>query len=351
MRAATVATVAVAAVTSVAAQNSSSTYYTTEFFDSCSTSTGPNTVTATDIMTIGCPVCEAAGLTGFPSGTITTYVTVLPAICSTSPGIEQKTYTITEPCPSAGLPRSADYVPQGFVTTTAPCGCPENTPVPVTQPGPRLASALAKNVPGGANAVPTAAPGQPGQAAPVNAPGVAPAPTEPAGAPGTSPAGSPGGSNASPGAAPGSGSGGSPGAAPGSGSSGSSNSPGGAPAQAPAVGDSSSSSPANAAPGGSSPGGSSPGGSSPGGSSPGGSAPGGSPAGGSSPGAPAGAPAAKYPSSPSGAPVGAPGSASPSGGAASNGTVPFLGRAVPLTPGMSLMTGFMALVAAFRFAL
>ena len=338
MKVATLAAGLVAVVTSVVAQTSYSTMTTTEFYDSCITSTGPGTVTATNTITY-CPVCEAAGMNMFPGGSITTYVTVYDATCST--GIEDKTYTITEPCPSNGLDRSAGYIPQGFITTTAPCGCPANTPVPITQPGPALASAAAKNIPGPANAAPTPPAGQPGPAAPVQPSGApaAPVPTSPAGAPGAGPAGpvgppgapgAPGAPGNSPAGAPAGGPAGAPAAAPGGG-------PGSAPAggSSPAAGGSSSGAPGEAPGGASGPGGSS-------------SPPSSNGAvGGSSPKAPGGAPAAKYPSSPSGAP----GGASPSGGSVTNNTVPFLGGAASVTPGMSFVTGLMALIAAFRFAL
>lgn len=111
-------------------------------------------------------------MTNYPGGALTTYTTVYKAECST--GIEDKTYTITEPCPSAGFEN--DHTPQGFVVTTAPCGCPENTPVAITTPGPAYVAA-AKNAPAAAPAAPT-----PGSA-PAGAPPAAPAAGAPAGAP------------------------------------------------------------------------------------------------------------------------------------------------------------------------
>ncbi|KAK4692033.1 hypothetical protein P7C71_g5093, partial [Lecanoromycetidae sp. Uapishka_2] len=215
---------AAAAVASAAAQ-STSTYF--EYYDSCTepsgTATGPPTgtptgyptVTNTDTITY-CPVCEAAGMKTFAGGSYTTYTTSYLAQCPT--GLEDKTYTVTEPCPSSGLDRQAsDYIPQGYITTTVPCGCEENTPVAITTPGPALKAAAA-TAPAAAPAVPTAAPA----AAPAEAPASGGSPPAPAEAPAS------GGSPPAPAEAPASG-----GSSP-------------APAEAPASGGSSPASPGEA---------------------------------------------------------------------------------------------------------
>ena len=158
---------AASAVAAVVAQSSTSTV--TEYYDDCTetpsgteaplagTPTGYSTVTATDTITF-CPICADIGMSTFPGGSYTTYKTVLQASCPTG-GLEDHTYTITEPCPSSGLDREAStYMPQGFTTTTVPCGCAENTPVAITTPGPAYMSAAAK-APAAAPAEATAAPG------------------------------------------------------------------------------------------------------------------------------------------------------------------------------------------------
>ena len=186
-----------------AAQNTTSTYYT--YYNTC-TSYGTVTDTSTETY---CPPCEAAGMTTFPGGALTTYVTAFKQVCPT--GVEDATYTVTEPCPSTGLPRGSSHIPQGFVVSTVPCSvCEEGTSefAQIT-PGPALASALAS--PAAAPAVPTpaaapaaapapAAPGAappaaPGAASPANAENAAAAPPAP-GAPGAAPAGSPAGAPA-----------------------------------------------------------------------------------------------------------------------------------------------------------
>ena len=142
----------------------------TQYYNTCTT-TAPATVTDTSTETY-CPPCEAAGMTTFPGGALTTYVTAFKQVCPT--GVEEATYTVTEPCPSTGLPRGPSHIPQGFVETTVPCSvCEEGTSeyAQIT-PGPALASALAS--PAAAPAVPTPAAAPPAPAAPA-APGAAPA--------------------------------------------------------------------------------------------------------------------------------------------------------------------------------
>lgn len=131
-----------AIVTSVIAQNSTS--YVYEYYNTCTSSSG-GIATATKSID-SCHVCEEAGFTSYPGGSLTTYVTEYSEVCPT--GLEAKTYTVTEPCPSTGLPREAPtYIPQGFTTTSAtvPCHVCEggSSVAPITTPGPALVSALA----------------------------------------------------------------------------------------------------------------------------------------------------------------------------------------------------------------
>ena len=161
------------------AQNSTSTR--TVYYNTCTTSGG--IVTATDIKTY-CPPCEAAGMTTFAGGSLTTYVTQYSQVCPT--GLEEATYTVTEPCPSTGLARGSGYIPQGFTVSTVPCSVCEagQSQYAQTTPGPALASALA--TPAAAPAVPTS-PAEAGSAAPPAAAAPAAAPV----APGTPPANAP----------------------------------------------------------------------------------------------------------------------------------------------------------------
>ncbi|MCJ1276310.1 hypothetical protein MMC21_004115 [Puttea exsequens] len=155
------------------------------YYDDCSTIASGAKVTATDLVTY-CPVCEEAGFKTFPGGSYTTYVTEMLAECETGPPTPTA-YTVTEPCPSSGLHREAPgYIPQGYITTTVPCGCKENTPVPITTPGPALQSASAKVAPAANPAVATGAPAAPGSAAPASG-GSLPAPAEAPASVGSSP--------------------------------------------------------------------------------------------------------------------------------------------------------------------
>lgn len=179
------------------AQNSTSTKIV--YYNTCSTTAG-GTVTATDIQTY-CPPCEAAGMTTFAGGLFTTYQTVYSKVCPT--GLEEATYTVTEPCPSTGLAREPSYVPQGFTVTTVPCSVCEagKSQYVQTTPGPALASALA--APAAAPAVPTpaAAAGAAGAAGATGAPAAAPGAAGAAGAPAAAPAGAAGAAPAAAGAA------------------------------------------------------------------------------------------------------------------------------------------------------
>ena len=156
------------------AQNTTSTR--TVYYNTCTTSGG--IVTATDIETY-CPPCEAAGMTTFAGGSLTTYVTQYSQVCPT--GLEEATYTVTEPYPSTGLARGSGYIPQGFTVSTVPCSVCKagQSQYAQTTPGPALASALA--TPAAAPAVPTSPAGS-GSAAPPAAAPVAPG-TPPASAP------------------------------------------------------------------------------------------------------------------------------------------------------------------------
>lgn len=335
MKATSITTALVAAAAGVNAQNSSSTMYVTEYYNSCdSTSTKP-TMTATELLTY-CPICEVGGMSTFEGGSFTIYETVYSAECSTG-GFEDKTYTVTEPCPSSGLDRSAGYVPQGFTTTTMPCGCAENTPVPITAPIPALASATALPT---ISVMPTPPPAK-NAAGP---PAAAPAPTSPAGTPATSGPGAPvaapaGDSPPAPANAAAPGPPAAPAAAPNTGNT--SPAPANAaapespaaPAAAPDTGNSSPApAPAPAAAAGSAPATDSPG-------SPG------SP--GSSTGAPAEAPAAVNPASPAGSQAGG---VAPSSASGTNSTVPFTGAATYRVPSMKkAIAGLLALISAFAF--
>ncbi|KAK3178250.1 hypothetical protein OEA41_000383 [Lepraria neglecta] len=170
--------------TLIAPDPTSSTSTYTEYYNTCTTSTeGIETATTTETY---CPICEAMSMSTYPGGSLTTYTTVYKAQCPT--GIEDKTYTITEPCPSAGF--EDDHTPQGYAVTTVPCGCKENTPVAITTPGPAYVAAV-KTLPAAAPAAPT----------PKSAPAGAPAAAS-AAAPAAAPAGAPAEAAAAP-AAPG----------------------------------------------------------------------------------------------------------------------------------------------------
>ena len=102
-------------------------------------------------------------MSSFPGGSLTTYTTSYSRVCPT--GLEEATYTVTEPCPSTGLARDSSYMPQGFTVSTVPCSICEagKSQYAQTTPGPALASALA--TPAAAPAVPTPA-AQAGKAVP-----------------------------------------------------------------------------------------------------------------------------------------------------------------------------------------
>ena len=174
------------------ADPSSSVSTVTEYYNTC-TSSEESTTTATTTETY-CPICEAMSMSTYAGGSMTVYTTVFSTVCSGS--LAPATYTITEPCPSTGAERPSDYIPQGFVATTVPCGCAENTPVTITTPAPAYTEA-AKSLPAAASASPTpAAPEAPAaaSAAPAEAPAEAPAsgspaaPAAPAEAPAEAPA-------------------------------------------------------------------------------------------------------------------------------------------------------------------
>ena len=298
------------------AQNSTSTFYS--YYNTC-TLTGEGVVT--DITTATwCPPCEAAGMTTFAGGSLTTYVTTYKQVCPTDAArLEEATYTVTEPCPSTGIARGPSYIPQGFIVSTVSCSACEagNSQYAQTTPAPALASALA--APAAAPAVPTPAAGA-GNAAPPAAAAPAAAPASPAAgapaAPGAAGAASPANAEnaaaapSAPGAAspPENGA-----AAPGAVSTAGAEAPAGSPAEAPAE----------------------------------------SPAG-----APAGAPAGSPAGSPAGAPAPYPlpsqaGQVAAAGGApASNGTVPFTGTANVISVGISSFISALAtLITGFAFVL
>ena len=304
---------------------SESTYYVTETYIDCSTETsGLATKTNTAVETY-CPHCTGGASPGnapTPKGPVTTYTTVYSELCST--GIQPKTYTITEECSSAGVPRPTDYVPAAFVVTTATCHVCAEAPVvaTLTTPAPVAPSAApAGSPPPAAPAVP-AAPGSGG-----SPPAAAPAGSASPAAPDASTSG-----GSSPAAPPSAGSAGNPPAAPGAASpppSGSAPvSPAGA---APAPADSAPASPAGAAP------------------APADSAPA-SPAGAAPASGPAAGPAAKAPYNPAAAPSSAP---LATGGPVSpySSNVPFTGNAPNLSISVSLVVTFMATIGLLAFAL
>ena len=304
----TLATAASAVVVGVSAQSAST---VTVFADLCSTFTGaqltgtpgvpgapgapaptalagPQNGTAATTVFQNCPVCAALGMTPYPGNSLTTYTTTMDAICPT--GLSMAAYTVTEPCPSTGLARSAGYVPQGFTVTTVPCPvCPSSPSVVITTPVPApVLPTAGKGIPAAANAVPTAPPAGSSPNAPADAPLNAP-PNSPANAPANAPANSPANAAA--------------------------NSPANAPANAPGGGGSTPGSNAAAAPGGSSPAG----------------APNGSPP--------------PYPVSPATQGRTGPGA---TGTAASNNTVtPFTGAGTHLALGTSFIACLIGLITAF----
>ncbi len=170
-----------AAVLAVGATAQNSTSTSTLYYNTC-TSTAPGTVTELSTLTY-CPPCEAASMTTFAGGSLTTYTTVFKQVCPTDAArLEDTTYTVTEPCPSTGIARDASYIPQGFTVSTVSCSAcaAGKSQYAQTTPVPALASALA--APAAAPAVPTPA-AEGGNAAPP-APAGAPAspPPPPAGA-------------------------------------------------------------------------------------------------------------------------------------------------------------------------
>lgn len=263
---------------SSAAEPSSPPSTVTEYYDDCSTI---STITDTSIYTYGGSNSEKL---------LTTYTTVYPDTCST--GLEEKTYTITEPCTNPGEGRAASHLPYGFTETTVTCNVCGPTPVIATlttpAPVPPVGAVGAGQTPVPAPAAPTAG--------------------------GSSPAGSPAGSY------PG-------GSSPGS------QSPGG--------------SPAGNYPGGSVPGSQSPGGESPAGESPAGQPPaaGGSPPAGNPAPAPYPNPNNRYGAAPTGAPSS--GHNNPQG----SSITPFTGTASRFSLGISSVVGLVAALGVWIFTL
>ena len=184
------------------AQNSTSTIYS--YYNTCSL-TAAGVVTATSTAT-WCPPCEAASMTSFAGGSLTTYVTKFKQVCPTDAArLEDATYTVTEPCPSTGLARDSSYMPQGFTVSTVSCSACESgkSQYAQTTPGPALASALATPAPAPAVPTPAAAAGNAAPPAPAGGSPAAPGSPASTGAPGApaAPAGSPAGSPAAPGGA------------------------------------------------------------------------------------------------------------------------------------------------------
>ncbi len=192
-----------AAVLAVGATAQNSTSTSTLYYNTC-TSTAPGTVTELSTLTY-CPPCEAAGMTTFAGGSLTTYTTVFKQVCPTDAArLEDATYTVTEPCPSTGLARGASYIPQGFTVSTVSCSAcaAGKSQYAQTTPVPALASALA--APAAAPAIPTPAAegGNAAPPAPAGAPASPPPPPPPAGAASPANAENAAAAPAAPGAAP-----------------------------------------------------------------------------------------------------------------------------------------------------
>ena len=283
---------------SSAAEPSSPPSTVTEYYDDCSTI---STITDTSIYTYGGSNSEKKLLT--------TYTTVYPDTCST--GLEEKTYTITEPCTNPGEGRAASHLPYGFTETTVTCNVCGPTPVIATlttpAPVPPIGAVGAGQTPVPAPAAPTAG--------------------------GSSPAGSLAGSPA--------------GSYPGESSPGNQSPGGQSPAGSPAG-----SSPSGSLPGSQSPGSQSPGSESPAGSYPGEKAPAGQPpaAGGSSPAgnaspAPYPNPNNRYGAAPTGAPSS--GYNNPQG----SSITPFTGAASRFSLGISSVIGLVAALGVWIFTL
>ena len=185
-------------ITSVAAQNASISHVI-QYYSSCAT-------TATE----NAPSMQA--FTGAPAlrtgEVLTSYTTVYEEFCTCSETFTLKTYTVTEPCPSAsaGQPRESNYVPSGFAVTTATCSVCAATPITATLTTPVPQATVANKAGVAQPPSPTSPPSNPG--APVS-PGSNAAPAPGAAAPGAAAPGL----NAAP--APGSSSSGSNAAAPG----------------------------------------------------------------------------------------------------------------------------------------
>ncbi|KAL9098278.1 MAG: hypothetical protein Q9163_006040 [Psora crenata] len=183
-----------ASATAVVAQSNFSVSTVISYYSSCytaATATVPGTETYT-----GAAVPHSGEV-------LTTYTTVFSELCTCSETYTQKTYTITEGCPSAsaGQPRESNYVPSGFAVTTTTCHVCAETPITatLTTPVPQAPTAANKapeanapapattspptppgaGAPGSSDAPVAASPGQPANGAPAAAPasgGSAPAP-------------------------------------------------------------------------------------------------------------------------------------------------------------------------------
>lgn len=195
----------------------------TQYFSSVCTTPTATSYTATVTGTIQlteCPLCSGVGAPGgttiLPStsttlpysvllssalsssaaagaGTLTTYTTVYTAICSTaSGGLAPVTYTVTEPCPTSGVPRPSTYIPQAFTVVTVSC------PICQGMPSVTLTTPIATQTPAPAAANPAAS-GSSAIGGSVPAPAGSPAPSSPAA---TAPPAPPAGSAAAPPVAP-----------------------------------------------------------------------------------------------------------------------------------------------------
>lgn len=102
--------------------------YVYSYYDDCSTSSGQGIMTS-----------SSSAVAGGPS---TTYTTVYKEFCST--GLQDKTYTVTEPCsnsqPASAASREAGHVPEGFAVTTATCHVCGSMPVVATLTTPTTAA-------------------------------------------------------------------------------------------------------------------------------------------------------------------------------------------------------------------
>lgn len=178
----------VALAIGVSAQSLSTVF---EYYDDCSTFTGAMSTSTDSVVQTFCPECTGTGgvpATATRGGATTTYITVYPQLCPT--GLVGKTYTITEPCPTLGVPREASHLPQGFAVTTATCTACEGKPLVTLTVPVMVVPTAAQGVPAAGTPAATAGSSPPAGGSSPNAPapaapkvvGAAPAAGSPAAA-------------------------------------------------------------------------------------------------------------------------------------------------------------------------